>query len=90
MSKKNKDPQAGKPQKEFIFQGRNYLWMFAGLVFIALGYLLMAGGGTEDPNVFSPDIFSFRRIRLAPTLVLIGLGLQVYAILAHPGKHKSQ
>ncbi|MCO5724549.1 DUF3098 domain-containing protein [Robiginitalea marina] len=90
MSKKNKDLQAGKPQKEFIFQRRNYLFMFAGLVLIALGYLLMAGGGTEDPNVFSPDIFTFRRIRLAPTLVLIGLGLQVYAILANPGKNKSR
>lgn len=90
MSKKNKDLQAGRPQKEFIFQRRNYLLMFAGLVLIALGYLLMAGGGTDDPAVFSPEIFSFRRIRLAPTLVLIGLGLQVYAILANPGKNKSR
>ena len=53
---------------------------------MALGYILMAGGGSNDPSVFSEEIFSFRRIRLAPTLVLIGLGIQVFAILANPNK----
>ena len=42
----------------------------------------MSGGGSEDPNNFSPDIYNFRRIRLAPTLVLLGLGIQIYAILS--------
>ena len=41
----------------------------------------MAGGGSDDPNIFSNEIYNFRRIRLAPTLVLIGFGIQVYAIL---------
>jgi hypothetical protein len=59
--------------------------MFIGLVFIAAGYILMAGGGSNNPEVFNPDIFSFRRIRLAPMLVLLGLGIQVYAILKSPG-----
>lgn len=87
MSKK--DPKRNpKPKKAFIFGKRNYLIMFAGLVLIALGYILMAGGGSEDPNVFDESIFSFRRIRLAPTLVLLGLGIQVYAILANPDKKK--
>ena len=42
----------------------------------------MSGGGSENPNVFSSDIYNFRRIRLAPTLVLLGFGIQIYAILS--------
>lgn len=70
----------------FIFGKKNYKFMLIGLGFIALGFILMSGGGSDDPNVFNPDIFSFRRIRLAPTLVLIGFGIQVYAILLNPNK----
>ena len=62
--------------------------MFIGLGFIALGFILMSGGGSDDPEVFNPDIYNFRRIRLAPTLVLIGLGIEVYAILLNPHKKK--
>ena len=86
MSKKNKN--VAKPKKEFIFEKKNYTFLFIGLAFIALGFILMSGGGSDDPNVFNPDIYSFRRIRLAPTLVLIGLGIQVYAILLNPSKNK--
>ena len=73
---------------EFIFQKKNYIVLFIGLGLIALGFILMAGGGSDDPNVFNPEIYSFRRIRLAPTLILIGLGIQVYAILLNPNKKK--
>lgn len=69
---------------EFIFGEKNYKFMFIGLACIAVGFILMSGGGSDDPNVFNPEIFSFRRIRLAPTLVLIGLGFQIYAILLNP------
>jgi hypothetical protein len=48
----------------------------------------MAGGGSDDPNVFNPEIFNFRRIRLAPTIVLIGFGLAIYAILTPSKKSK--
>jgi NADH:ubiquinone oxidoreductase subunit K len=89
MSKKKNRQNSQKKSREFIFQRRNYLLMFIGLALIALGYILMAGGGTEDPEVFSEAIFSFRRIRLAPALVLIGLGIQVFAILSNPNKKKS-
>ena len=75
-----------RSKSEFIFQKRNYMFMFVGLFFIALGFILMSGGGSDDPNVFNPDIYNFRRIRLAPTLVLIGLGIEVYAILLNPHK----
>ena len=71
-------------KSEFIFSKKNYKFMFIGLACIALGFILMSGGGSDDPNVFNPDIFSWRRIRLAPTLILIGFGIQVYAILLNP------
>ena len=70
-----------KNNKEFIFKKSNYLIMTVGIIFIGLGFLLMSGGGSEDPNIFNIEIYNFRRIRLAPSLVLIGFGIQVYAIL---------
>ena len=73
----------------FIFGRKNYMFMLIGLGIIALGFILMSGGGSDDPNVFNPDIFSWRRIRLAPTLVLIGFGVQVYAILLNPNKDEN-
>jgi hypothetical protein len=79
MSKKNKEAKANK--KAFLFSKRNYLIMAIGVVFIALGFILMAGGGSDDPNVFNEEIYNFRRIRLAPTLVLIGFAIEVYAVL---------
>ncbi|MFT4698859.1 MAG: hypothetical protein ACI9SJ_002017 [Flavobacteriaceae bacterium] len=73
---------------EFIFQRKNYRFMLIGLAFIAVGFILMAGGGSDDPNVFNPEIYSWRRIRLAPALILIGFGIEVYAILLNPNKKK--
>ncbi|MBK5194282.1 MAG: DUF3098 domain-containing protein, partial [Flavobacteriaceae bacterium] len=70
----------------FVFGKKNYTFMFIGLAIIAVGFILMAGGGSDDPNVFNPDIYNFRRIRLAPALVLLGFGIEVYAILVNPNK----
>ena len=70
-----------KNNKEFIFKKSNYLIMIIGIIFIAFGFILMSGGGSNDPNIFNEEIYNFRRIRVAPTLVLIGFGIQVYAIL---------
>jgi len=66
---------------DFVFDKQNYIWLMIGLVFILLGFILMMGGGSEDPNVWNPAIFNFRRITLAPLLVMIGYGIEVYAIL---------
>ena len=71
-------------KKNFIFVRQNYRWMFVGLLLIALGFILMAGGGSDDPTIFNPEIYSWRRIRLAPALILIGFGIEVYAILTNP------
>lgn len=69
---------------EFLFDKVNYKILLIGLAVIALGFILMSGGGSDDPNVFSEDIFSWRRIRLAPTVVIIGFGVTIYAILKNP------
>ena len=71
---------------EFIFGKKNYKWLFIGLAFIALGFILMAGGGSDNPEVFNEEIYNWQRIRLAPTLVIIGLAIEIYAILADPKK----
>ncbi len=76
------------PKKSFVFGRKNYQFLFIGIGFMALGFILMAGGKSTDPNLFNPEIYNFRRIRLAPTLVLIGLGIQAYAILLDPNKQK--
>lgn len=68
----------------FLFEKVNYKILLIGLAVIALGFILMSGGGSDDPSVFSEDIFNFRRIRLAPTVVLIGFGITIYAILKNP------
>jgi len=56
--------------------------MLIGLGVIVLGFILMIGGGSKDPDMFNPDIFNFRRIRLAPALVLIGFGIEIAAIMS--------
>ena len=71
MNKKNK----------LLFGKRNYKFMIIGLFFIAIGFFLMSGGGSDDPNIFNEEIYSFRRIRLAPILVVTGFIIEVYAIL---------
>ncbi len=86
--KKNNINTEENSKPEFIFQKKNYVFMFIGIVCIALGFILMSGGGSDNPNVFNEEIYNFRRIRLAPTLVLLGLGIEVYAILLNPHKKK--
>ncbi|BCY28033.1 DUF3098 domain-containing protein [Flavobacterium okayamense] len=65
---------------EFLFGKTNYKILIVGIVLIALGFILMSGGGSDDPNVFNEEIFNFRRIRLAPTIVLAGFGVVIYSI----------
>ena len=69
-------------KKEFLFGKRAYRIMGLGIALIVLGFVLMTGGGSDDPNVFNPEIYSLMRIRIAPTLVLGGFAVLVVAILA--------
>jgi hypothetical protein len=69
-------------KQSFVFEKKNYLLMGVGIMFMIIGYLLMQGGGSEDPNVFNEDIFNARRITWAPLMLIIGLIVEVYAIMA--------
>jgi hypothetical protein len=68
-------------QYQPLFGKENYRWMLVGIIIMALGLILMAGGKSKDPNVFDPkQVYSFTRITLAPILVLLGLSLEIVAI----------
>jgi len=71
-------------KETFALGKENYKLMIIGFGIIILGFLLMVGGGSEDPKVFNPAIFSFRRITLAPIVVLAGLLFEIYAIMKKP------
>lgn len=71
----------------FALGKENYKLMAIGFVIIVIGFILMAGGGSGDPNVFNPDIFSFRRITLAPVILLFGFAFEIYAIMKKPKNH---
>lgn len=78
-----------KHHSTFIFGKKNYLIMGIGLAVIAIGFILMSGGGSDNPAVFDASIFNFRRIHLAPALVLIGFAIEIYAILVNPNKEEN-
>ena len=68
-----------------LFDKENLLWMAGGVLFMIIGFLLMAGGRSEDPNVFDPkEVYSTTRITIAPILILAGLVILVIAIFRHP------
>lgn len=72
-------------QPEFLFENTNYKVLIIGLLVITAGFILMSGGANENPEVFNKEVFSWRRIRLAPTVVLIGFGITIFSIFK---KHK--
>ena len=70
-----------------MFTRDNLVWMIAGAVVMAIGYLLMAGGRSNDPNVFNPnEVYSTTRITIAPILILLGLAIEIYALFREPKK----
>lgn len=92
QAKQNIKPAAEQPKANipaessvaFAFGKENYKLLILGLVVITIGFLLMIGGGSDDPNVFSEDIFSFRRMTLAPILILAGYIIEIFAIMKKP------
>ena len=75
---------------DFALGKENYILLAIGFAVIILGFLLMIGGGTEDPNVFSEELFSFRRITLAPIIILAGFIFEIYAIMKKPKNEKTE
>ena len=77
-----------KSEIGFAFAKENYKLVLIGLGIIIFGFILMAGGGSDDPNVFDESIFSFTRITLAPIVVLAGFGFEIYAMMHKPKSEK--
>ena len=90
MGKKVKESNPTKTTKDsnkkMIFEKTNYILFFVGLVVIILGYLLMVGGGSNDPDVFNPAMFNFRRLTLATIVLIIGIVIEFFAIFYKPKK----
>jgi len=78
---KNKQSE---PRHHFAFTRENYKLLLIGFVIIVIGFLLMVGGEAESPDQFNPEVFSFRRITLAPLVVLFGFAFEIYAIMKKP------
>ncbi|MFM7218125.1 MAG: DUF3098 domain-containing protein [Bacteroidota bacterium] len=73
-----------KQVTDFAFGKENYLLMLVGIVVIFIGFLLMTGGGGEDPAVWNAEVFSTRRITIAPLMVVAGFVIEVFAIVRKP------
>jgi len=68
-----------------LFDKENYKWMLVGLIVIAIGFILMAGGKSSNPNVFDEkEVYSFRRITIAPILIIAGFIIEIIAIMRKP------
>lgn len=80
MSTKNEN----KEKVNFALGRENYKLLAIGFAIIVIGFLLMLGGRAKSPDVFSDDIFSFRRITLAPIVVLAGFAFEIWAIMKKP------
>ena len=66
---------------QFAFGKLNYILMGIGIIVLALGYILLAGGGSDDPNVFNPAMFDTRRLYVAPILIVLGFIIEIVAIM---------
>ena len=68
-------------KNDFAFGKKNYLLIIASVILLILGFSIMSGGGSDNPDVFNPEIFSIVRIKVAPLIVMLGFILMVFAIL---------
>ena len=68
----------------FAFGKENYVLMLIGVGLIIFGFILMTGGGSKDPNVFNEEMFDFRRLTLAPIMILVGFAVEIVAIMKRP------
>lgn len=85
MVKETKPAEKVIAESRPVFAKDNFKIMIAGLIVIVIGFLLMLGGASGDPNNFKPEVvYSFRRITLAPIVIVLGLLIEVYAIMRKP------
>ena len=73
------------PEKQILFSKENYILMIIGVVVLAIGFFLMAGGKSQDPKVFNPnEVYSTTRITIAPILIVLGFIIEIIAIMKKP------
>jgi hypothetical protein len=84
VSADKKAPAVPDKEMQYAFGKENYRLMLIGLAVIALGFILMVGGGSDDPNVFNEGMFNFQRLTLAPLLILAGYVIEIFAIMKKP------
>ncbi|MBR0122473.1 MAG: DUF3098 domain-containing protein [Bacteroidales bacterium] len=82
-----KDNKLSKP--DFVFGKKNYIIFFIGLALMLIGYILMTGGGSDNPEVFNEKMFDFRRLTLSPLCILVGIVFEIFAIF-YKSKNKEQ
>ena len=73
-----------------LFKKENYKVMIIGLIFIAVGFILMSGGDTNDETSFNEEIFNFRRITIAPIIIIIGFIIEVFAIMLKTNRNPNK
>ncbi|MCQ2274816.1 MAG: DUF3098 domain-containing protein [Bacteroidales bacterium] len=83
----NKTTEDNKRSFDFVFNKINYIIAIVGIVLLALGYIFLCGGGSDDPNVFNPAMFDTRRLFVAPVLIILGFIAEIVAIM-YKGKNK--
>lgn len=77
------NPASNKP-KVPLFRKMNYILMIVGVILVVVGYFCISGGAAEQPDQFNPDVFSARRITVAPILIMLGLVTEIFAIMWRP------
>lgn len=89
-----KNLQSGMTQQKketvFTFGKQNYILLVIGVILLALGYILLSGGGSDDPNVFNEEMFNSRRLVVAPLLIVFGLVVEICAIMFRPKEKKEE
>lgn len=87
--KKDTKGTEARPAMHFAFGPKNYMFLLLGIACLIIGYITLSGGGSTDPNVFSEELFSPRRMVLAPIILIIGYGIVAYAIMIRESKEEN-
>ncbi len=90
VKKEIKNTGDNRPKMSFAFTSKNYMLLLVGIAFLIIGYITLSGGGSNDPNVFSEELFSPRRMVVAPIILILGYGIVAYAIMIREKKDEQQ
>lgn len=89
QDKNIKSNGATNSQIDFVFGKLNYILFVIGIIVLAIGYILLCGGGSDDPSVFNPAMFDNRRLVAAPIMIVLGFIIEIFAIMLPDKSHKS-